>query len=122
MSFYTQGTIDEISLNGALLFSLLPESEFLIHLEARRKILFIGNTDSPTNARLLSCGINNTGKEVAWFSVATNLTDRFSSALLLEMKNNRNIVKISVDLGKNNNGKAGRAPTNAWTVSSIEIL
>jgi hypothetical protein len=120
MTFYTQGTIDEISLNGVLSFSLLPASEFLIHLENGKKILFIENTDNPTNARLLSCGTDNTEKEVVWFSVATDQTNLYSSALLLEAKNNRNIVKIAVEFGNNSKDKTGQ--TKARTASSIVIL
>ena len=94
--FYIEGTIDAIQFDSKTIrISILPSAEFLVKLDhGIKKALFIEETKGLT-AVLIFPEKNSNGKEIVSFSIAEPKAN--CDLLLLGAKNNRNVLRMSVN-------------------------
>ena len=108
MQFYIDGTIDAITIvidkeDKTLAFSLQPSSNFMktvaegdnLKTEVKKKALFIKN-ETPSLAHLRDVAKNESGKDIVFFTIESK-DDSSLKCLLLEAKNNRNVVRVFVN-------------------------
>lgn len=108
MQFYIDGTIDAITIvidkeDKTLAFSLQPSSDFLkivaegdnAETEIKKKALFI-EREAPSLAHLRDVTKNESDKDIVIFTIESK-DDSSLKCLLLEAKNNRNVVRVFVN-------------------------
>lgn len=120
MEYYIEGTIDSIELTigeeKAVHFTILPSAEFLKTIsKGEKKALFIEKSEQ--SALLLKPQKNENEKEVINFTIANE--DSALKCLLLEAKNNRNVVRVFAQSKK---AKGGGARIDFDVPVSITIL
>ena len=123
MDCYIEGIIDTLEIvisgNGTLSFSLHPSSSFLQTVGGdTKKALFIAS-GSTASGLLLSVSKNEKGKEVIWFSLSGD--NASVKSLLLMVKNNRNVLRIEIDVPSQEEADVGQrnAPIPAKRIEVI---